>query len=62
MRSLLGFADEEQEDAGRPLDLQTVAERHIARVLKLTSGNKSEAARILGVDRRTLLRKGFEVL
>jgi DNA-binding protein Fis len=28
-------------------------------VLKLTGGNKSEAAKILGVDRKTLQRKGF---
>lgn len=33
--------------------------RHIGRVLKLAGGNKSEAARILGVDRKTLQRKGF---
>ena len=41
------------------LDLSTVQRRHIRRVLKLTDGNKSAAARLLGVDRRTLLRKGF---
>jgi DNA-binding protein Fis len=28
-------------------------------VLKLTGGNKSEAAKILGLDRKTLQRKGF---
>jgi ActR/RegA family two-component response regulator len=33
--------------------------RHIARVLKLTGGNKSEAAKILGLNRKTLQRKGF---
>ncbi|HVS63566.1 MAG TPA: sigma 54-interacting transcriptional regulator [Thermoanaerobaculia bacterium] len=41
------------------LDLDTVKSRHIRRVLRMTSGNKSAAARILGVDRRTLARKGF---
>jgi two-component system response regulator HydG len=41
------------------LDLDAVERRHIQRVLHLVKGNKSEAARILGVDRRTLLRKGF---
>jgi len=42
-----------------PLDLQTVEQRHIERVLQLTGGNKSAAARLLGVDRRTLQRKGY---
>ena len=32
---------------------------HIERVMKLAAGNKSAAAKLLGVDRRTLLRKGF---
>jgi len=41
------------------LDLATVASRHIRHVLRMTSGNKSAAAKILGVDRRTLARKGF---
>ena len=31
----------------------------IARILKLTAGNKTEAARVLGLDRKTLQRKGF---
>ncbi|MBM4359221.1 MAG: sigma-54-dependent Fis family transcriptional regulator, partial [Deltaproteobacteria bacterium] len=31
--------------------------RYIARVLKVVGGNKTQAARILGVDRRTLYRK-----
>ncbi len=42
-----------------PLDLEAVERRHIARVLQLAHGNKSEAARILGLDRKTLQRKGF---
>jgi len=42
-----------------PLDLQTMERRHIQRVLRLTAGNKTAAARILGIDRRTLGRKGF---
>jgi len=57
LRSLLGGAG---EVAGpEPLDLSGVERRHIARVLQMVRGNKSEAARILGVDRKTLQRKGF---
>ncbi len=42
-----------------PLDLESVNRAHIARVLQLTAGNKSAAARLLGVNRRTLLRQGY---
>ncbi len=57
VRSLAGAAG---EAAGpEALDLATLEKRHIARILKLTHGNKSEAARLLGLDRRTLQRKGF---
>jgi len=41
------------------LDLETVERRHIARVLEMTAGNKTAAARVLGVTRRTLQRKGY---
>jgi transcriptional regulator with GAF, ATPase, and Fis domain len=41
------------------LDLAAAEQRHIERVLELTDGNKSAAARLLGIDRRTLQRKGF---
>jgi transcriptional regulator with GAF, ATPase, and Fis domain len=41
------------------LDLAAVERRHIQRVLQLARGNKSSAARLLGIDRRTLRRKGF---
>jgi transcriptional regulator with GAF, ATPase, and Fis domain len=37
--------------------LKDLEQRHIERVLKLTRGNKSRAARILGIDRRTIYRK-----
>jgi two-component system response regulator AtoC len=43
-----------------PLDLQTMAEveqKHILRVLKAAAGNKTVAAGILGLHRRTLYRK-----
>jgi transcriptional regulator with PAS, ATPase and Fis domain len=66
VRSLLGLGGEgprvaagatEEEESG--LDLESVTERHIERVLRQVGGNKSAAAKILGVDRRTLLRRGF---
>ncbi|MEE8367571.1 MAG: sigma 54-interacting transcriptional regulator [Thermoanaerobaculia bacterium] len=55
--SLLGPQDEPL--GPEALDLKTVERRHIARVLKIAAGNKSRAAKILGLDRRTLHRKGF---
>ena len=57
VRSLLGTAA--AHAAPEPLDLDALERRHIQKVLKLTAGNKSEAAKILGVDRKTLQRKGF---
>jgi Nif-specific regulatory protein len=69
VRSLLGLAGEPAATAGRApgaageelpeLDLDTLTQRHIQRVLRSVGGNKSAAARILGVNRRTLLRKGY---
>jgi two-component system, NtrC family, response regulator HydG len=56
VRSLIGSTAPTGPEA---LDLQTVERRHIVRVLDLTEGNKTAAARILGVDRKTLQRKGF---
>jgi DNA-binding NtrC family response regulator len=38
------------------LPLSVVEERHVARVLQHTGGNKQAAARILGIDRTTLQR------
>jgi transcriptional regulator with GAF, ATPase, and Fis domain len=57
VRSLMGTPAQQQSP--EPLDLATLERRHIARILKLTGGNKSEAAKILGLDRKTLQRKGF---
>lgn len=37
--------------------LDEVREAHIKRVLKAVRGNKMKAARILGIDRRTLHRR-----
>ena len=42
---------------GDVADLKSLEERHIRRVLKLAGGNKSRAARMLGISRRTLYRK-----
>jgi transcriptional regulator with GAF, ATPase, and Fis domain len=56
IRSLLGSPSPASPE---PLDLAAVERRHIARILKLTAGNKTEAARLLGLDRKTLQRKGF---
>jgi Nif-specific regulatory protein len=56
IRSLLGTP---VLTSPEPLDLEALERRHIARVIKLTEGNKTEAARLLGVDRKTLQRKGF---
>jgi Nif-specific regulatory protein len=56
VRSLLGTPAQSSPEA---LDLETLEKRHITRVLKLTGGNKSEAAKVLGIDRKTLQRKGF---
>ncbi|HKI85302.1 MAG TPA: sigma 54-interacting transcriptional regulator [Thermoanaerobaculia bacterium] len=50
---------QEAGDEGQDLELARVERRHIARVLRLTEGNKSKAADLLGINRRTLQRKGF---
>lgn len=57
IRSLIGISS--QSSGPGPLDLASAERRHIARVLHMTGGNKSRAAEILGVNRRTLQRKGF---
>ena len=43
--------------AERRLSLAQVEEQYIRDVLRLTGGNRSEAARILGINRKTLLEK-----
>lgn len=39
------------------LPMREVERRHITKVLAVTRGNRTEAARILGFDRKTLYRK-----
>jgi len=58
LRSLLGGGSP-AIGGPEPLDLAAVERHHIQRVMELSRGNKSSAARLLGIDRRTLLRKGF---
>jgi len=57
VRSLMG----ESSGTGgpEPLDLSTAERLHISRVLRMVGGNKSRAATLLGIDRRTLQRKGY---
>lgn len=50
---------EDSGESASALDLASVEARHITRMLRLAGGNKTAAARILGVTRRTLLRKGY---
>jgi transcriptional regulator with PAS, ATPase and Fis domain len=59
LRSLLGSSASPAAAGPEALDLEAVERRHIQRVLQLVQGNKSSAAKLLGIDRRTLLRKGF---
>ncbi|MFN8176810.1 MAG: response regulator [bacterium] len=44
-------------DVAADLSLAAVEAEHIARALRRTSGNKTRAAEILGIDRKTLLSK-----
>ncbi len=46
----------EAESVEAMLTLEEVEKRHLVRVLKETKGNKVKAAKILGIDRRTLYR------
>jgi len=41
----------------RRLSLREVEERYIEEILRLAGGNKVRAARILGIDRKTLYRR-----
>jgi two-component system response regulator HydG len=52
-----GKLEPEPAAEGEVPNLRALQERHIRRVLKLAGGNKSRAARLLGISRRTLYRK-----
>ena len=51
------LTQEVASSAGKPLRLDEVEWQHIQRVLDQTSGNKAEAARLLGIGLTTLYRK-----
>ncbi len=59
LRSLLGTSEDDSRGGPEALDLEATERRHIAKVLRLTGGNKTRAAELLGIDRRTLQRRGF---
>jgi two-component system response regulator HydG len=45
------------DDAQDLVSLEELEGRYIAKVLEMVGGNKSEAARVLGIDRRSLYRR-----
>jgi len=59
LRALAGSGRPADQDAehGEALLLETVEKQHILRVLRMEGGNKSAAARQLGISRKTLERK-----
>jgi len=58
VRSLVGSASA-AASGPEPLALEALERRHIQKVIRLTGGNKAAAARLLGLNRRTLVRKGY---
>jgi two-component system, NtrC family, response regulator AtoC len=45
-----------EDDKGRLRTLEAVKREHVERVLAETGGNKTRAAKILGITRRTMIR------
>ena len=56
-RGRAAWSATEPRAEGEIPNLRALEERHIRRVLKMAGGNKSRAARMLGISRRTLYRK-----
>jgi len=54
-----GLDDFLSQALAQKLTLSELGDRYTARVLECTSGNKARAAKILGINRRTLYRRGF---
>ncbi|MCP4036915.1 MAG: sigma-54-dependent Fis family transcriptional regulator, partial [bacterium] len=50
-----------EEAAEKEMTLSELADRYTSQVLQRTGGNKARAAKILGINRRTLYRRGFGV-
>ena len=59
LQTASGDAVDPAADAGegQPLSLAAVEARYVRTVLRMTRGNKTQAARLLGIDYKTLLRK-----
>ena len=55
--ALKKLVDETSEEEVLQLPLAEIEKRHIMRVLSSTGGNKTRAARILGIDTKTLYNK-----
>ena len=55
LRKMIGEADPEGDLLALPL--AEIEKRHILRVLASTGGNKTRAAKILGIDTKTLYNK-----
>jgi len=53
----LGQQRRPEPDVEPQVSLKDIELRHIRRILEVTGGNRTEAARILGIDRTTLYRK-----
>ncbi len=52
--------DPSREPPTELISLKEVEKRHIVRVLAALDGNRARAARILGIDRRSLYRRLYE--